>query len=152
VAKYGVTKLFTAPTALRMLRRAGDALLTDHDTTKLVLVSLVGEPLDPDTWFWTRDVLGKGALYVNNTYGQTETGTAWSSSMVGLTPTRRAGFVDSPELQRELAQCIVDAVGAIARPARVLVVSTVPRTRSGKIMRRVLRRPGSARRTERRFL
>jgi acetyl-CoA synthetase len=49
---------------------------------------LVGEPLDPDTWFWTRDVLGKGALYVNNTYDQTETGTAWSSSMVGLTPTR----------------------------------------------------------------
>ena len=51
----------------------------------------------------------------------------------------RAGKTDSPELQVELAQAIVDAVGAIARPARVLVVPTVPRTRSGKIMRRVLR-------------
>ena len=51
----------------------------------------------------------------------------------------RAGFSDSKELQAELSQCIVGAVGAIARPARVLVVSTVPRTRSGKIMRRVLR-------------
>ena len=51
----------------------------------------------------------------------------------------RAGYADSKELQNELAQCIVEAVGAIARPARVLVVSTVPRTRSGKIMRRVLR-------------
>lgn len=51
----------------------------------------------------------------------------------------RAGFSDSKQLQSELSQCIVDAVGAIARPARVLVVATVPRTRSGKIMRRVLR-------------
>jgi acetyl-CoA synthetase len=216
-------------------------------------------------------VLGRGTVFVNNTYGQTETGSAWSSSMVGLTPTRpgscghalpgyvaevlrddgsvaragelgaltlaapfpclartvwgdhdryvenylarfpgryaasdaalfdgddqlwvtgrlddvinvaghrlgtmeleaallthpavseaavvtrpddvkgtvpvafvvpRAGFVDSRALQDALAQRLVDAVGAIARPARVLVVSTVPRTRSGKIMRRVLR-------------
>jgi len=51
----------------------------------------------------------------------------------------RAGYSDSPELQIQLAQAIVDAVGAIARPAAVYVVSTVPRTRSGKIMRRVLR-------------
>jgi acetyl-CoA synthetase len=51
----------------------------------------------------------------------------------------RAGHVDSPELQAALSQTIVTAVGAIARPARVVVVTTVPRTRSGKIMRRVLR-------------
>jgi acetyl-CoA synthetase len=51
----------------------------------------------------------------------------------------RAGYADSAELQSALCQSIVDAVGAIARPARVIVVSTVPRTRSGKIMRRVLR-------------
>jgi acetyl-CoA synthetase len=51
----------------------------------------------------------------------------------------RAGHADSPALRAALAQAIVDAVGSIARPARVLVVTTVPRTRSGKIMRRVLR-------------
>jgi acetyl-CoA synthetase len=51
----------------------------------------------------------------------------------------RAGNADSADLQSALCQSIVDAVGAIARPARVIVVSTVPRTRSGKIMRRVLR-------------
>jgi acetyl-CoA synthetase len=51
----------------------------------------------------------------------------------------RAGHGDSPELQAQLSQTIVDAVGAIARPAAIYVVSTVPRTRSGKIMRRVLR-------------
>jgi acetyl-CoA synthetase len=51
----------------------------------------------------------------------------------------RAVHADSPALQAALSQAIVDAVGAVARPARVLLVSTVPRTRSGKIMRRVLR-------------
>jgi acetyl-CoA synthetase len=51
----------------------------------------------------------------------------------------RAGYVDSAALRLALSQSIVDAVGAIARPARVILVSTVPRTRSGKIMRRVLR-------------
>ena len=51
----------------------------------------------------------------------------------------RAGQTDSPELQQALFQAIVDAVGSIARPARVVVVPTVPRTHSGKIMRSVLR-------------
>ena len=51
----------------------------------------------------------------------------------------RAGHVDSAELRTALSQAVVDSVGAIARPARIVVVSTVPRTRSGKIMRRVLR-------------
>ncbi|MFT3698575.1 MAG: acetate--CoA ligase [Kofleriaceae bacterium] len=271
IGHYGVNKLFTAPTALRMMRRAGDELVKKAHLGTLELISLVGEPLDPETWHWTHDVLGGGRIFVNNTYGQTETGSAWTSSMIGATPTRpgscghplpgyrgavlrddgsvagpnelgalvlsepfpclartvykdharytetylsqfpghycasdaalfdqdgqlwvtgriddvinvaghrlgtmeleaallqhpavseaavvtrpddvkgtvpiafvvpRAGHQDSPELQQQLAQAIVDAVGAIARPAAVYVVSTVPRTRSGKIMRRVLR-------------
>lgn len=86
LGRYRVNKVFTAPTLLRMLRRAGDAWL--KNTGDLELVSLVGEPLDPDTYYWTRDNLGGGHIFVNNTYGQTETGTAWSSSLVGITPTK----------------------------------------------------------------
>ncbi|SMB94984.1 acetate--CoA ligase [Deinococcus hopiensis] len=88
IGRYGVNKVFTAPTALRMLRRAGDAALAGHDLSRLDLISLVGEPLDPETWHWTQGTLGAGRIFLNNTYGQTETGTAWASSMVGLTPTR----------------------------------------------------------------
>lgn len=88
LGRYGVNKIFTAPTLLRMLRRAGDAHIANNQ--KLELISLVGEPLDPDTFFWAKDVLGGGKTFVNNTYGQTETGTAWASSMVGLTPTKPA--------------------------------------------------------------
>ncbi len=85
IEKYGVTKVFTAPTALRMLRRAGQDALSGHDLSKVQLIALVGEPLDPETWQWTTDTFG---AFVNNTYGQTETGTAWASSMVGLSDTK----------------------------------------------------------------
>jgi acetyl-CoA synthetase len=88
LGRYGVNKIFTAPTLLRMLRRAGDGLIKNNE--KLELISLVGEPLDPDTFHWAKDALGGGHTFINNTYGQTETGTAWSSSMVGLTPTKAA--------------------------------------------------------------
>jgi acetyl-CoA synthetase len=88
VERLGVSKIFTAPTALRMLRRAGDAWMQGHDLSRLTLISCVGEPLDPDTWYWSRDVLGGGHIFFNNTYGQTETGTGWTSSMVGMTPTK----------------------------------------------------------------
>ncbi|GAA4021610.1 acetate--CoA ligase [Deinococcus rubellus] len=85
VEKYGVNKIFTAPTALRMLRRAGQTALDGHDLNKVELISLVGEPLDPETWHWTAETFG---AFVNNTYGQTETGTAWSSAIVGATATK----------------------------------------------------------------
>ncbi|WP_278914700.1 acyl-CoA synthetase [Deinococcus wulumuqiensis] len=88
IEKYRADKVFTAPTALRMLRRAGDDAVKKYDLSRMGLVALVGEPLDPETWQWTHDILGGGTMFVNNTYGQTETGTAWASSMVGLTPTR----------------------------------------------------------------
>ncbi|OLV15476.1 acetate--CoA ligase [Deinococcus marmoris] len=85
IEKYGVNKIFTAPTALRMLRRAGQDALEGHDLSKVELISLVGEPLDPETWHWTADTFG---AFVNNTYGQTETGTAWASAIVGVTDTK----------------------------------------------------------------
>jgi acetyl-CoA synthetase len=269
LGRYKVNKIFTAPTLLRMLRRAGDHWM--KNTENLELVSLVGEPLDPETYYWTRDALGGGRIFVNNTYGQTETGTAWASSMVGLTPTKpgscghtlpgytpevvdesgipvqpeelgvltlkapfpslartiwgdheryrqtylsrfpgryftadaaafdadgqlwvtsrvddvinvaghrigtmeleaaltdhpavseaavvgvpdpikgtvplafvilRAGHEKSSKLEAELAERIAQAVGSYARPQRVIISSTFPRTRSGKIMRRLLR-------------
>ncbi len=54
--KYRVNKLFTAPTALRMLKSLGDEVLDKFDLSPLDVVSLVGEPFDPETWHWTHDV------------------------------------------------------------------------------------------------
>ena len=51
----------------------------------------------------------------------------------------RAGVEPRPGLREELEQRVVERVGAIARPAAVHIVSALPKTRSGKIMRRLLR-------------
>ncbi|HEX9011503.1 MAG TPA: acetate--CoA ligase [Holophagaceae bacterium] len=115
-----VSKLFTAPTALRMFRRAGEAWLEGRDLSRLTLISCVGEPLDPDTWYWSRDVLGGGRIFFNNTYGQTETGTGWTSSMVGMTPTKPGSCGQPlPGYQAE----VVDEAGIPVPPGQLGVMT-----------------------------
>ncbi len=80
-----VTKVFTAPTLLRMWARYGESWVGSHDLSSLKLIALVGEPLDATTWQWVRDVVGGGRLEINNTYGQSETGSAWTSSVASVT-------------------------------------------------------------------
>ncbi len=87
VDRYRVNKIFTAPTAIRMLMRHGDALMTTYDLSCLEVVALVGEPLNPEAWHWLYETLGKERIYVNNTWGQTElsgcplAGAAWLTPM-----------------------------------------------------------------------
>ncbi|WP_026905916.1 acetate--CoA ligase [Paucisalibacillus globulus] len=87
IEKYRVNKLFTAPTALRMLKSLGNEVMESFDLTCLDVISLVGEPFDSETWHWTYEVLGKKRISVNNTWGQTETagcpiaGAAWLTPM-----------------------------------------------------------------------
>jgi len=120
VERLRVSKIFTAPTALRMLRRAGDAWMAGHDLSRLTLISCVGEPLDPDTWYWSRDVLGGGRIFFNNTYGQTETGTGWTSSMVGMTPTKPGSCGHAlPGYQAE----VVDEAGTPLPPGQLGIMT-----------------------------
>ena len=86
--EYRVTKVFTAPTVLRMLARQGADLAAPFDLSALRLIALVGEPLDATTWWWVREHVGDGRVEINNTYGQSETGSAWTSSVVGVTPAK----------------------------------------------------------------
>jgi len=51
----------------------------------------------------------------------------------------RSGFNASPELAEELRQHVATHMGAIARPEDVKIIDKLPKTRSGKIMRRVLK-------------
>ena len=87
VDRYHVNKLFTAPTAIRMLMRHGEALMAPYDLSSLEVVATVGEPLNPEAWHWTSEKLGRGRIYVNNTWGQTElsgcplAGAAWLTPM-----------------------------------------------------------------------
>ncbi|MGX1161278.1 acetyl-CoA synthetase [Pseudarthrobacter sp. SLBN-100] len=71
LAEHRVTVWYTAPTALRMLMKAGAERAAGHDLSALRFVASVGEPLNPEVVVWGRDVLG---LPVHDNWWQTETG------------------------------------------------------------------------------
>ncbi|CAM4185501.1 propionate--CoA ligase [Roseateles saccharophilus] len=71
VEKYQVTVMFSAPTAVRVLKKHDAALLKRHDLASLRALFLAGEPLDEPTARWIAD--GLGVPIIDN-YWQTETG------------------------------------------------------------------------------
>ncbi len=74
VDKHQVTVFYTAPTALRAIRREGDALVHQTDRKSLRLLGSVGEPINPDVWTWFYEVVGEKRCPIVNTWWQTETG------------------------------------------------------------------------------
>ena len=72
--KYGVTILYTAPTAIRGLMRFGEDWPNKHDLSKLRLLGSVGEPINPEAWRWYHHVIGKDRCPIMDTWWQTETG------------------------------------------------------------------------------
>ncbi len=71
VEKYKVTVMFSAPTAIRVLKKQDPALLTKYDLSSLRALFLAGEPLDEPTAQWISSSLGKPII---DNYWQTETG------------------------------------------------------------------------------
>ena len=74
VEKYGITILYTAPTAIRGLMRFGESWPNRHDLSTLRLLGSVGEPINPEAWRWYHRVIGKGRCPMMDTWWQTETG------------------------------------------------------------------------------
>lgn len=74
VEEYGITVLYTAPTAIRGLMRFGDAWPNRHDLSSLRLLGSVGEPINPEAWRWYHKVIGKENCPIMDTWWQTETG------------------------------------------------------------------------------
>jgi propionyl-CoA synthetase len=71
VEKYKVTVMFSAPTAVRVLKKQDPALLSKYDLSSLRALFLAGEPLDEPTAQWISQSLGKPII---DNYWQTETG------------------------------------------------------------------------------
>ncbi|MDQ3711868.1 MAG: acetate--CoA ligase [Acidobacteriota bacterium] len=76
VEKYKVTKMFTAPTAIRFFMRFGEELPKKYDITSLKVLACAGEPLNPEAWRWAQTHLcgdGEHGYCVDN-WWQTELG------------------------------------------------------------------------------
>jgi acetyl-CoA synthetase len=74
IEKYGITILYTAPTAIRGLMRFGEAWPSRHDLTSLRILGTVGEPINPEAWRWYYTNIGAERCPIIDTWWQTETG------------------------------------------------------------------------------
>ncbi|HEC61582.1 MAG TPA: acetate--CoA ligase [bacterium] len=74
IENFGITILYTAPTAIRGLMRFGEAWPRRHDLSSLRLLGTVGEPINPEAWKWYYTVIGKERCPIMDTWWQTETG------------------------------------------------------------------------------
>ena len=88
VQKYGVTVLYTAPTAIRSFMKLGRQIPQQFDLSSIRLLGSVGEPINPEAWMWYREVIGADAAPIVDTWWQTETGAIMISALPGVTETK----------------------------------------------------------------
>jgi len=83
IEEHGVSVLFTAPTAIRAIKKEDPQgkFLKKHDLSGFRYLFLAGERLDPDTYYWASELLGKPVI---DHWWQTETGWPIASNCMGL--------------------------------------------------------------------
>ncbi len=86
VERLKINQLYTAPTAIRAIKREGDSFVKKYDRSSLRLLGSVGEPINPETWKWYYEVVGEERCYVVDTWWQTETGGILITPLPGVTP------------------------------------------------------------------
>jgi acetyl-CoA synthetase len=118
LADQRVTVWYTAPTALRMLMRAGAAVAREHDLSQLRFVASVGEPLNPEVVVWGEKAFG---LPVHDNWWQTETGGIMIANLAGCDV--RPGSMGRPLPGVEVALLAQGEDGrAAVRDGRVQVI------------------------------
>jgi acetyl-CoA synthetase len=85
VERYGVTILYTAPTAIRTFMKWGHEIPERHDLSSLRLLGSVGEPINPEAWMWYFVHIGGERCPVVDTWWQTETGSILITPLPGIT-------------------------------------------------------------------
>jgi acetyl-CoA synthetase len=87
IERWGITILYTAPTAIRTFVRLGDEHPERHDLSSLRLLGTVGEPINPEAWMWYHRVIGGKRCPIVDTWWQTETGGILITPLPGETET-----------------------------------------------------------------
>jgi len=86
IDKYGVSILYTAPTAIRAFMKWGEQWPLKYRLSSLRLLGSVGEPINPEAWLWYYHVIGKGRCPIVDTWWQTETGGIMITTLPGVHP------------------------------------------------------------------
>ena len=124
VEKYGVTILYTAPTAIRTFMKWGKDYVERHDLSTLRLLGSVGEPINPEAWIWYWHHIGGERCPVVDTWWQTETGAIMISPLPGIT-TLKPGSATFP-LPAIGADIVDDAGDPVGIPGGGYLVLTRP--------------------------
>lgn len=85
VQKYGVTIMYTSPTAIRTMMKWGEDIPAQYDLSTLRVLGTVGEAINPEAWRWFHRVIGGGKCPIVDTWWQTETGAIMVSQLPGIT-------------------------------------------------------------------
>ncbi|MDK9695184.1 MAG: acetate--CoA ligase [Siculibacillus sp.] len=110
VDKHKVNIFYTAPTAIRSLMGAGEALVKSTSRASLRILGSVGEPINPEAWIWYHKVVGDERCPIVDTWWQTETGG------ILITPLPGATFLKPGSATRPffgVQPAVVDAEGKI---------------------------------------
>ncbi|MGA2208381.1 MAG: acetate--CoA ligase [Acidimicrobiales bacterium] len=113
IERYGVTILYTAPTAIRTFMKWGAQLPEAHDLTSLRILGSVGEPINPEAWIWYYEHIGGARCPVVDTWWQTETGAIMIAPLPGVT-TLKPGSATFP-LPGITAELVDESGAAISR-------------------------------------
>jgi acetyl-CoA synthetase len=119
IDRYGVTILYTAPTAIRAFMRWGTEWPAKHPMTSLRLLGSVGEPINPEAWMWYHDHIGRGRCPIVDTWWQTETGQILITPLPGITPTKPGSAVKpfpgiSAEIRTQKGERVTEGGGLLA--------------------------------------
>ena len=88
IERYGVTQLYTAPTAIRTFMKWGASELESHDLSSLRVLGTVGEPINPEAWMWYHEHVGGSSRPIVDTWWQTETGGHMITPLPAVTSTK----------------------------------------------------------------
>lgn len=95
VDAHQVTQLYTAPTAVRALMAQGDGYLDTTKRRSLRILGSVGEPINPEAWWWLYRKVGEERCPIVDTWWQTETGGHLITPLPGATPLK-PGIASKP--------------------------------------------------------
>jgi acetyl-CoA synthetase len=102
VDTHKITQFYTAPTAIRALRRQGKEHVEKNKLDSLRVLGSVGEPINPEAWIWYNEVVGRNKCMIVDTYWQTETGSIIVTPIPGVT-TAKPGSATLPFFGIDLA-------------------------------------------------